>query len=445
MPLILAIEPDRHQATQLSAVVHKRVSAELILVETTEQALDAIGNRMPDLVLVPALLSPQDDAALAGALRVIAAAARVQMLTIPVLGSALPAARSGGMLSVLRRGKSRVVQADGCDPSVFAEQIASYLEHAEQERAGAGGYTVPDVSISSTEATAPVEVEAARDTATEAFLESLDDLIAAPASVTEEFPASVDDGIEVVSEPAIVHASGDALDQRADGDRVESVVGANGETSEPLMMAAADESVSIALEEAVRALFADTTPVVETLTESSAQPPESVDRAALEPPPVNGREAVEELLAALETVPLSLIEVYLIEEPTVPVVESPESLVAKPDEVFEDPNGDRIDIAAASGTADGRPATAAAKSEREWVALIESLRHDVERLRVERAARPLQKPSDKSAQAPARPARAGKPAKPVQDEWGFFDPEQCGFAALLAKLDEVTEIDEGRI
>jgi hypothetical protein len=25
----------------------------------------------------------------------------------------------------------------------------------------------------------------------------------------------------------------------------------------------------------------------------------------------------------------------------------------------------------------------------------------------------------------------------VQDEWGFFDPEQCGFAALLAKLEEI--------
>ena len=134
MPLILAIEPDRRQAAQLSAVVRKRVSAELILVDTTEQALDAIGNRMPDLVLVPALLSPQDDAALAAALRVIAAAAHVQMLTIPVLGRPRPAPRSGGMLSALRRGKS-AVQPDGCDPGVFAEQIASYLEHAALERA----------------------------------------------------------------------------------------------------------------------------------------------------------------------------------------------------------------------------------------------------------------------------------------------------------------------
>jgi hypothetical protein len=29
--------------------------------------------------------------------------------------------------------------------------------------------------------------------------------------------------------------------------------------------------------------------------------------------------------------------------------------------------------------------------------------------------------------------------KPAQDEWGFFDPEQCGFAALIAKLDEIIE------
>ncbi len=30
----------------------------------------------------------------------------------------------------------------------------------------------------------------------------------------------------------------------------------------------------------------------------------------------------------------------------------------------------------------------------------------------------------------------------MQDEWGLFDPEQCGFAALLAKLDAVTEDEE---
>jgi hypothetical protein len=30
---------------------------------------------------------------------------------------------------------------------------------------------------------------------------------------------------------------------------------------------------------------------------------------------------------------------------------------------------------------------------------------------------------------------------PVQDEWGFFDPNKCGFSALLDKLDEITDDD----
>ena len=38
--------------------------------------------------------------------------------------------------------------------------------------------------------------------------------------------------------------------------------------------------------------------------------------------------------------------------------------------------------------------------------------------------------------------RAQSRHKPIQDEWGFFDPEQCGFAALLAKLDEILETDD---
>jgi CheY-like chemotaxis protein len=54
----------------------------------------------------------------------------------------------------------------------------------------------------------------------------------------------------------------------------------------------------------------------------------------------------------------------------------------------------------------------------------------------------------------AKPAKPAKPARPaaaddsalnitaqVQDEWGFFDPAKCGFAALLEKLDEISDED----
>jgi hypothetical protein len=33
-------------------------------------------------------------------------------------------------------------------------------------------------------------------------------------------------------------------------------------------------------------------------------------------------------------------------------------------------------------------------------------------------------------------------ASPAQDEWGFFDPDQCGFAALIEKLEEITDKDD---
>ena len=105
MPIILAIEPDRRQRHALGAVVRQRVGAELILADTTERALEAIGNRVPDLVLVPALLSPQDDAALAAALRVIAAAAHVRTLTIPVLATEAKSSEPRtGLLARWRRG-----------------------------------------------------------------------------------------------------------------------------------------------------------------------------------------------------------------------------------------------------------------------------------------------------------------------------------------------------
>src|SRR3954468_16969366 len=136
MPIVLAIEPDRRQAAHLTAIMRNQVKAELLLATTTEGALDAIGNRVPDLVLVPALLSPQDDAALAAALRVIAAAAHVRTLTIPVLATETKTEPRAGLLSRWRRGGRDASQAtDGCDPAVFADQVTAYLAEAAAARA----------------------------------------------------------------------------------------------------------------------------------------------------------------------------------------------------------------------------------------------------------------------------------------------------------------------
>ena len=74
----------------------------------------------------------------------------------------------------------------------------------------------------------------------------------------------------------------------------------------------------------------------------------------------------------------------------------------------------------------------------DWIELIASLRQDLER----RGPRPTDGAVAQTRQLAPHPKSPPKTAKPVQDEWGFFDPEQCGFSTLLAKLEEIT--DDGR-
>ncbi len=107
MALILAIEPDRRQASQLTAMVRGRLHAELVLADTAERALHALGDRVPDLVLTSALLSPKDDSALAERLRALdGQASYVQTLTIPVLATG--SGRGGGRgAGILRAGAPR--------------------------------------------------------------------------------------------------------------------------------------------------------------------------------------------------------------------------------------------------------------------------------------------------------------------------------------------------
>jgi hypothetical protein len=71
----------------------------------------------------------------------------------------------------------------------------------------------------------------------------------------------------------------------------------------------------------------------------------------------------------------------------------------------------------------------------DWIELVASLRQDLER----RGARPSDGASAETQPRVRKHRAQPKQEKPVQDEWGFFDPEQCGFSTLLAKLEEITE------
>jgi hypothetical protein len=79
-----------------------------------------------------------------------------------------------------------------------------------------------------------------------------------------------------------------------------------------------------------------------------------------------------------------------------------------------------------------------------WIGrAIDALRTDIQRLHKHQAVtpepieppEPVQAPPPQRAQAP-KPSKKPKQPSPEQDEWGLYDPAQCGFDALYAKLEQ---------
>ena len=133
MSLILAIEPNKNQAHQLSALVRAHLKAELVTAPTAAAALAALGDRIPDVVLTPALFGLRDEAALTERLRQLGSdGSHVQTLAIPILAAPSKGGPNAGGL--LNRKKEKGDAEVGCDPAVFAEQIRIYLQRASVER-----------------------------------------------------------------------------------------------------------------------------------------------------------------------------------------------------------------------------------------------------------------------------------------------------------------------
>jgi hypothetical protein len=91
----------------------------------------------------------------------------------------------------------------------------------------------------------------------------------------------------------------------------------------------------------------------------------------------------------------------------------------------------------------------------DWMDIIEALRRDAEQVQFSKpaalmAGSVLTAASDGSHEDPLVQAlpkgtrRAQTQNAPAQDEWGIFDPDQCGFNALLAKLDRTSDEAEDK-
>jgi hypothetical protein len=83
----------------------------------------------------------------------------------------------------------------------------------------------------------------------------------------------------------------------------------------------------------------------------------------------------------------------------------------------------------------------------EWQQVVEALQRESNRVQLPARKEPAASESPAAAE-PAKPRSAAKPAPPPrrarqpEDEWGVFDPEQAGMAALFAKLEQIANEDE---
>jgi hypothetical protein len=136
LALVLAIEPDVRQAGILKHVVSDLVGAELVLVESREAAVASIDQRLPDVILVTALISPRDEDDLLNHLRTLEGSEHLQTHTIPLLSGARPdegaPAKAGGLFGKFRRKKEEPAPIAGCAPELFAEEIRTFITRAAQ-------------------------------------------------------------------------------------------------------------------------------------------------------------------------------------------------------------------------------------------------------------------------------------------------------------------------
>jgi hypothetical protein len=134
---VLAIEADPRQASALRHIVCDLLKSRLTLVDSIAAAVHAMSAETPDLILLPPIISPGDEAELLRAIRRLPSAANVEMHVTPMLESPAQTAHAADRSRGGRRAGAAPA-ADDPELRAFTEQVSSSLERARkhQERAG---------------------------------------------------------------------------------------------------------------------------------------------------------------------------------------------------------------------------------------------------------------------------------------------------------------------
>ena len=129
MAHILAIEPDPDRTVILQRLVSETLNAEVIVATSADDAISALSERQPDLILTSTLLSSEDDQQLAAHLRSAPALDHLPILTIPPLVD--PDVKRDGVLSRLFR--RRPTKQRSYDVDAVATRIREAIDQSRRD------------------------------------------------------------------------------------------------------------------------------------------------------------------------------------------------------------------------------------------------------------------------------------------------------------------------
>jgi hypothetical protein len=143
---VLAVEPDAKQARILEHALKGRFNGRLVMVKSTEAALEALVGAIPDVVLVSPLLPARTEDRFMQHLRALGVdASHLQLLSIPRFGDSQPAAQKKNAFNSLGLKEQSGSAAATTDPvaSAFADEVASYLSQLSESRNSGEGISFP--------------------------------------------------------------------------------------------------------------------------------------------------------------------------------------------------------------------------------------------------------------------------------------------------------------
>lgn len=131
---VLAVEPDARQRRILEQALQGRIRGKLVMVKSTEAALEALVGAIPDVVLVSPLLPPRTEDQFVEHLRALGVdASHLQLLSIPRFGDGHPPGKKKTFSSL---GLTEQAASAHADPvaSAFADEVAAYLSQLSESR-----------------------------------------------------------------------------------------------------------------------------------------------------------------------------------------------------------------------------------------------------------------------------------------------------------------------